>query len=60
MSLLHPEVLDKLEGMAAFVDLLKGQSFGELALIDDKPRGASILCKTDCYFAVLSKEGFKN
>ena len=32
-----------------------GGSFGELALIDKKPRAASILTKTECHIAVLDK-----
>ena len=36
--------------------MVKGQSFGELALIYDIPRAASIQAKTDCHFAVLEKE----
>jgi CRP-like cAMP-binding protein len=32
-----------------------GQSFGELALINSKPRAATIKCPSDTHFAVLSK-----
>ncbi|CDW86844.1 cyclic nucleotide-binding domain containing protein [Stylonychia lemnae] len=35
-----------------------GQSFGDLALIEQKPRMASIRCMTDTHFAVLSKKDF--
>ena len=35
-----------------------GKSFGELALIGSKPRMASIRCKEDTFFAVLSKNDF--
>ena len=35
-----------------------GQSFGELALIYDQPRAASILTKNDCHFAVLGKQDY--
>lgn len=38
--------------------LKTGESFGELALISKKTRSASILCKEDCYFAVLDKKYF--
>jgi len=38
----------------------KGSWFGELALIEDKPRAASIICNEPCYFGVLSKEVFIN
>lgn len=37
-----------------------GMAFGELALIKDQPRAASILCDVDCHFAVLSKDDYLN
>ena len=40
--------------------LSNGQSFGELALISNKPRAASIRAKTTCYFAILNKEDYQN
>lgn len=40
--------------------LYSGSSFGELALLDNKPRAATIKCKEDCYFAVLNKSAFDN
>ena len=52
------DVLKKLENLNEFIELKNGQSFGEGALLNDKPRGASILCKTDCYFAVMNKLDF--
>ncbi|OMJ65988.1 hypothetical protein SteCoe_5993 [Stentor coeruleus] len=36
-----------------------GASFGELALLDKKPRAASILAKTPCHFAVLDKQNYQ-
>jgi len=39
--------------------LPKGSAFGELALTDNKPRAASIICKENCDFAVLDKDPFK-
>lgn len=38
--------------------LKSGQSFGDLALIEQKPRMASIRCLQETYFAVLSKVNF--
>ena len=35
-----------------------GASFGELALIHLKPRAATIICKEDCYFATLDRQGY--
>jgi CRP-like cAMP-binding protein len=36
-----------------------GQAFGELALINDKPRSATIICLEDTHFAILEKGDFK-
>jgi CRP-like cAMP-binding protein len=38
--------------------LTAGQSFGELALINRKPRMASIIASEDCHFAILYKVYF--
>lgn len=35
-----------------------GHSFGEVALIEQKPRLATIRCLQDSHFAVLSKKDF--
>lgn len=32
-----------------------GEGFGDTALLNDKPLTESILCRTDCHFATLSK-----
>lgn len=32
-----------------------GKAFGELALITNKPRAATLKCLTNCHFAVISK-----
>lgn len=45
-----------------FVDtsrLATGQSFGEMALLDDTPRAATIVAIKDCYMAVLDRHNFK-
>lgn len=36
-----------------------GDSFGELALLNDEPRRATIICCTPCCFATLEKDKFK-
>ena len=36
-----------------------GSSFGEFALLNDKPRSATIVAKTACHFAVLNKFEFR-
>jgi len=38
--------------------LEKGQSFGELALIENKPRAATLICKENSHFATLEKTYF--
>ncbi|CAI2379308.1 unnamed protein product [Moneuplotes crassus] len=38
--------------------LERGASFGEVALIEDKPRGASIKCRYDCIFATMEREDY--
>lgn len=37
----------------------RGGYFGELALLNDKPRAASVVAKTDCKVARLGRDGFK-
>lgn len=37
----------------------RGDFFGELALLDDKPRAASVVAKTDVKVARLGRDGFK-
>ena len=36
-----------------------GMYFGELALLKDQPRAASILCNTDCNLMALDRYTFK-
>lgn len=39
--------------------LKKGDYFGELALLNNKPRAASVISKTEIKLAMLGKEGFQ-
>lgn len=36
-----------------------GQSFGDMALLDYKPRSATIKWETDCKFAVIPKSDYQ-
>lgn len=38
--------------------LRQGECFGELALLSNKPRAASVLCREDCHFAVLKRDDY--
>lgn len=40
-------------------DYKRGDFFGELALLDDKPRQASVVAKSDVKVAKLGRDGFK-
>ncbi|CAI2382688.1 unnamed protein product [Moneuplotes crassus] len=53
------KVKDKISGFFEFIALDDGKSFGEMALMNNKPRGATILCKQDTYFAVMDREDFR-
>ncbi|CAK61348.1 unnamed protein product (macronuclear) [Paramecium tetraurelia] len=39
--------------------LISGESFGEMALLNDNLRSASIICDSKCIFGVLSKKDYK-
>lgn len=39
--------------------LNSGKSFGELALMNDKPRAATIHTLSECYFAVLGRDDYQ-
>ena len=40
-------------------ELVSGQWFGELALINHKKRSATVKCVTDCHFACIDKHTFE-
>lgn len=66
------EVQDKVSNFFEFIALGRlqpvsicnyvddGKSFGEIALMSNKPRGASILCKEDTHFAVMNRDDFRD
>jgi CRP-like cAMP-binding protein len=54
-------ILAKTDFIPTEVKVLRaGDSFGELALIDNKPRAATIICKEDTHLAVLDQKHFNN
>jgi len=36
-----------------------GEAFGELALKNNAPRSANMVCRTDCEFLIIAKKQFK-
>ena len=40
------------------VKLSDGDSFGELALINNAPRAATIICDAECYFAIMDRTDY--
>ena len=40
-------------------NLADGRYFGEMALLNNKPRGATIKSDTACFFAVMDKEDYE-
>ena len=49
---------EKLKWEIEIAILQTGASFGELALINNEPRKATIMCLNECYFAVLEKQDY--
>ena len=53
------EVFKKESGSKSITKYKKGDYFGELALLDDKPRAASVVSTTEVKVATLGKDGFQ-
>ena len=53
------EKLQKIEWFVEVHKLSEGGSFGELALINDKPRAATLTCLSDCIFAVIGRADYQ-
>jgi ATP/ADP translocase/HEAT repeat protein len=53
-------IMEKEDGAQAVIDQMDpGSAFGEMALIDDSPRSATIRTVTPCRFLTLHKQEFK-
>jgi hypothetical protein len=55
------DALDMYQETEWFVEVSKltpGRTFGELALLKDAPRAATIHCICNCYFATLNRADF--
>ena len=48
-----------LVSLVEVANLNVGDGFGELALLNDGPRLATITCKEESHFATLNKENFR-
>ena len=49
---------DQGEEQTEIAQLAPGQSFGELSLIKNRPRNATVICMQSCYFMTLSKDNY--
>ena len=47
-----------IDDMAPLLVFENGVSFGELALLNNKPRAGTVVTLTDCFFAVINAESF--
>ena len=55
IKIIEHDEFKKVQWFVKAVTLDQGLSFGELALIDGKPRRATVKCLQDCTFAKYSK-----
>ena len=58
-NLSNIELLTNQKWFVKVVSLIEGNSFGELALINDKPRAATITCEQDCTLGFISRNDYK-
>ena len=52
------EKYKRFEWFVEVVQLQEGLGFGELALLSDKPRAATVRCLTDCTLAVIGRQDY--
>jgi CRP-like cAMP-binding protein len=48
----NPDNLNKIKVLKA------GEAFGELSLMENKPRAATVICEQECHLAILEKQYF--
>lgn len=53
-------ILKNMKWFVKVITLSEGNSFGELALIHDKPRAATIRCESDVILGSINKGDYKN
>ena len=58
-SLLFLSKNQRTEWFVEVLQLQQGQSFGELALLNNKPRAATVKTLTDCIFAVIGRTEYQ-
>ncbi|KAL4466751.1 hypothetical protein ABPG74_010348 [Tetrahymena malaccensis] len=58
-NLIEQKIYQKYPNFYIVKKLQTGDNFGEIALRMDKERTATIVCKNNCKFAVISKMGFQ-
>ena len=63
MKLKSKETLDapnsfNVESLNKIKVLKAGEAFGELSLMENKPRAASVICEQECHLAILEKQYF--
>ena len=45
--------------MEPIVQFESGQEFGDLALLNNKGRAGTVVCLTDCFFAVINSDSYE-
>ena len=50
---------EKINEMTPLLVYKEGQSFGEIALANNKPRGGTIVTLTDCHYAIVTKDAYE-
>ena len=63
MKMKSKETLDapnsfNMENLNKIKVLKAGEAFGELSLMENKPRAASVICEQECHLAILEKQYF--